>query len=111
MQRMFIEVFALFSFMLLVAGLALGLMPVSVASGTSCGSAFIASNPSSDNLTDTGEQLCAEARTSHRPAAVALLVAGGVGMLGALSIGMERDEHAVEPEPIDAENAEIPQPR
>lgn len=98
MKRNMVAGFVIVGLMLIGAGLSLGFVPVSVASGTSCGSAFSAADPAFDGLTDTGEQACTQLRTSHRPAAVALLVAGGIALLGAglaAGVGGERTDAPV----------------
>ncbi|HVW43303.1 MAG TPA: hypothetical protein VHC18_18335 [Amycolatopsis sp.] len=80
--------FLIVGLMLLGGGVAYGFVPVSVADGTACGSAFAKSSSTFDGLSDTGDELCAQARTAHRPGAVALLAAGGISLIGALILFM-----------------------
>lgn len=82
--------FLIIGLMLLGGGVAYGFAPVSVASGTSCGSAFAKSGGEFDGLTDSGEEACTQARTAHLPAAVGLIVAGVVALVGALVIEMRQ---------------------
>jgi hypothetical protein len=106
--------FLIVGLMLLGGGVAYGFVPVSVADGTACGSAFSKSGSTFDGLSDTGEEACAQARTSHRPGAVALLAAGGISLIGALilfmSAPLDTESTTTVAEPDEAREPASPEP-
>jgi hypothetical protein len=87
-------VIALLGTMLLTGGFAYGMVSVSLADGSTCGSAL--SGDSSGDLTDVGDGSCAAARSDRFAVALALLVAGGTGVVlgGLVGAGASNAEKA-----------------